>query len=130
MKAELRLIKKEKQRRNEEEKQNKKRIVEEERKMEKIKNEGRAILSVFIDENEDAFQVQSKNIDVLAARDKDENTILHLFGMQYWSEKKTEMIHAYCKDEHLFDQQLDIDEEDGPLLQSIDKITTRLERSG
>jgi ankyrin repeat protein len=98
-----------------------KEIIMKEKEIIKKTEEGKALLSILCNENEDAFKIQSKNVDVLAAKDKDGNSILHLFGMPYWTERMTELILEYCDGARLFPKPQD--EEQGQLLQFTDKLT-------
>jgi len=70
------------------------------RRNKRMRKKEEAIFSVLHDANDEAFEVQSQNIDVLGSADKDGNTILHLVGMLHWSEKKTNMILEYCQRKH------------------------------
>ena len=70
------------------------------RRNKRMRKKEEAIFSVLHDANDEAFEVQSQNIDVLGSADKDGNTILHLVGMLHWSEKKTNMILKYCQRKH------------------------------
>ena len=70
---------------------------------------GRTIFQALQNEDEESFLDQSDMVDVLSARDKDCNTILHIFGMQNWTTKKTEIIKKYCDDRNLLNEAKDIE---------------------